>query len=98
MFGVVPEAEVEALASRVREAGAEGKLASVELALTLRPAAFEHEGFLRDFAELDEARMRSALAAALQRIDGFAERCDIGRPQSLLADENNRVAAVSARI
>jgi hypothetical protein len=80
VFGVVAEDAGRALAARLRDAGAEGKLASVELALTLRPAAFEHEGFLRDFAE----RRRSAHAlgagrgaAAHRRLP---ERCDIAPP------------------
>jgi len=79
VFGVVAEGDVDALAARLRESGAVGKLASVELALTLRPQAFEHEGFLAAFASVDEAPMRAALAAALQRIEGFPERCDIAR-------------------
>ena len=79
IFGVVAEARVEALAARLRESGAEGKLANVELALVLRPAAFEHDGFLSAFADVDEALMRDALATALQRIEGFADRCDIAR-------------------
>jgi hypothetical protein len=79
VFGVVPEADVEALAARLRDSGAEGRLASVELSLRLQPAAFEHEGFLSSFSEIDEATMRDALAAALQRIEGFADRCDIAR-------------------
>jgi hypothetical protein len=77
LFGVVPESEVESLADRLQASGATGKLASVELSLSLSPEAFEHEGFLRAFAHVDEAQMRMALATALQRIEGFAERCDI---------------------
>jgi hypothetical protein len=79
VFGVVPEESVESLAMQLRESGAEGKLASVELSLRLRPAAFEHEGFIAAFAEVDEVTMRDALAAALQRIEGFADRCEIAR-------------------
>jgi len=79
VFGVIAETGVEELAERLRAAGAAGKLASVELALTIRPEAFEQEGFLRGFAEVDERAMRAALAAALQRIEGFPERCDIAR-------------------
>ena len=79
VFGVVPETEVESLAARLRDSDAPGRLANVELSLVLRPAAFEHEGFLAAFAGVDEALMRQALAAALQRIEGFAERCDVSR-------------------
>jgi len=79
VFGVVPEDGVEALAVRLRESGAENRLASLELSLSLRPAAFEHEGFVASFDDVDEMRMREALAASLQRIEGFADRCDIAR-------------------
>jgi hypothetical protein len=79
IFGVVPEPEVEALAARLRASGAQNRLASVELSFVLRPGAFEHEGFVAAFADVDEARMRAALSAALQRIEGFADRCDIAR-------------------
>jgi hypothetical protein len=79
VFGVVPESEVEALAARLRASGAEDRLANVELSLVLRPAAFEHEGFVAAFADVGEARMRQALSASLQRIEGFADRCDIAR-------------------
>jgi len=79
VFGVVPEPEVEALAAQLRDSGAEGRLASVELSLRLQPAAFEHEGFLAAFAEVGEGAMRDALATALQRIEGFPDRCDIER-------------------
>jgi hypothetical protein len=85
VFGVVAEEEVEALATRLRGSGAPGKLASIELALTLRPAAFEHEGFLRAFAGVDETTMRAALATALQRIEGFEGRCDIARRRAAYA-------------
>ncbi len=85
VFGVVGESEVESLAARLRASGAPGKLASIELALTLRPAAFEYDGFLRAFAGVDEAAMRDALATALQRIEGFPERCDIARRRSAYA-------------
>lgn len=77
LFGVVPEPDVDALGERLLASGASGKLASVELSLALSPAAFEHEGFLRAFAQVDDAAMGAALATALQRIEGFAERCDI---------------------
>jgi hypothetical protein len=79
VWGVVEQPQVEALAARLRETGAPGKLASIELALTITPAAFEQDGFLRAFGEVDEALMREALATALQRIEGFPERCDIAR-------------------
>lgn len=79
LFGVVEEGETEALAARLRETGAAGRLASVELSLRLRPPAFEHEGFLRGFAGVDDQAMADALATALQRIEGFPERCDIAR-------------------
>jgi hypothetical protein len=85
VFGVVGEDEVDALAARMRDIGAVGKLASLELSLVLRPPAFEHEGFLAAFASIDEARMRGALAAALQRIEGFPERCDIARRRAAYA-------------
>src|ERR1041384_3945640 len=55
------------------------RLASLELSLVLRPAAFEHEGFVAALAEVGETHMGAALATALQRIEGFAERCDIAR-------------------
>jgi hypothetical protein len=77
VFGVVSENEVEALAAHLRDSGAEGRLSSVELSLHFKPAAFEHEGFITAFSEVDEATMREALAAALQRIEGFADRCDV---------------------
>jgi hypothetical protein len=85
VFGVVPETGAEALGERLLATGAPGKLASVELALTLRPEAFEHDGFLRAFAQVDEATMRGALATALQRIEGFPERCDIARRRAAYA-------------
>jgi hypothetical protein len=85
LFGVVAEDGVEALGERLLATGAPGKLASVELALELRPEAFEHDGFLRSFAQVDEADMRAALATALQRIEGFAERCDIRRRRTAYA-------------
>jgi hypothetical protein len=85
LFGVVPEGEVESLGDRLQATGAPGKLASVELSLALSPEAFEHDGFLRAFAQVDEAAMRAALATALQRIEGFAERCDIGARRAAYA-------------
>ena len=85
LFGVVPESGVEALGGRLLATGASGKLASVELSLVLRPEAFEHDGFLRAFAQVDEADMRTALATALQRIEGFADRCDIARRRAAYA-------------
>jgi hypothetical protein len=85
LFGVVAETEVAALGARLLASNAAGKLASVELALTLRAEAFEHDGFLRAFASVDEARMREALATALQRIEGFPDRCDIARRRAAYA-------------
>ncbi|MEO8160799.1 MAG: hypothetical protein ABI588_05215 [Arenimonas sp.] len=79
LWGVVSEQQVESLATRLRESGAPGKLANIELSLRIAPGAFEHDGFLRGFGSVDEAQMCEALATALQRIEGFPERCDIGR-------------------
>jgi hypothetical protein len=85
VFGVVPEVEVAALEERMLATGASGKLASVELSLHLSPAAFEHEGFLRAFAQVGEAAMRDALATALQRIEGFPDRCELGARRAAYA-------------
>jgi len=82
VFGVVAEGQVDALAEHLRDSGAVGRLANLELSLTLRPQAFEHEGFLAAFATIEEQHMRAALAAALQRIEGFPDRCDIGKRRS----------------
>jgi hypothetical protein len=85
VFGVVSENQVDALAAQLRDSGAVGRLASVELSLVLRPQAFEQEGFLAAFAGVDDLAMRDALAAALQRIEGFPERCDIARRRAAYA-------------
>ena len=85
LFGLVPEAEVESFGDRLLATGAPGRLASVELSLSLSPEAFEHDGFLRAFAQVDDAQMRAALATALQRIEGFAERRDIAARRAAYA-------------
>jgi hypothetical protein len=85
LFGLVPETGVEQLGDRLLATGGRGKLASVELSLALAPEAFEHDGFLRAFGKVDEAAMCAALATALQRIEGFAERCDIGARRAAYA-------------